>query len=305
MFAADPRIQIARASQWLSQGRLPEAEREAQAALAAFGRSCGEALMLLGMVRAGQKKLEDAAALMAQAIAVLPRHAASRYAYGSVLILKGQAGQAIEQLQEAVRLAPAMVEAWYALGSQQVRLGGFADAEHSFRRVLALAPGHGETGMALGATLLELGRSADAETVLGDALRGRHHPLVVSGLAQNLALAQGRLGKHEAALASVELAEQANPQQKLHGMKGEIFAGLQRFDEALACLRAQIDATPGDESLHKKVNDILYLLGRDKDADFLASYDRAPDDENLQAAKAGFLLMARRDGKRQLKFCRI
>ena len=37
MFPADPRSPIARASQLLGQGRLAEAEREASAALAAFG----------------------------------------------------------------------------------------------------------------------------------------------------------------------------------------------------------------------------------------------------------------------------
>jgi tetratricopeptide (TPR) repeat protein len=263
MFPADLRPQIARASQLLAQGRLTDAEREAAAALAAFGRGCGEALLLLGLIRSAQQRSADAAGLLAEAVAILPP----------------------------------TPEAWYALGGQQARLGRFADAEQSFRRVLELAPQHGETRMGLAACLLELGRADEAERVLRQALQSRHHPMVTAGLAQNLALAQGRQSKHGDALASLELAERSNPRQKLHGLRSEILVGLQRFDEALAALRAQLDMTPSDAALHKQYNDLLYMLGRDQEAEFLASYDRAPKSEALQVAKAGFLLLTRRDAQ--------
>ena len=198
-----------------------------------------------------------------------------------------------------------MVEAWYALGGQQVRLNRFEDAEKSYRRVLGLAPGHGETVMALGGTLLELGRVAEAETLLRSALQENHSPLVGSGIAQNLALAQERQGRHAAALSSVEMAERLNPQRKLHGIRGDILVELQRFDEALAAFKAQIVATPADVGLHKKYNDLLYLLGRDRDEDFLVSYDVLPDNTDLQTAKAAFLLMSRRDEEAYGHFARI
>src|SRR5262245_17728464 len=146
MFAADPRLPIARASQLLGQGRLAEAEREIMAAFTLFGRQCGEALFLLGLVRMEQQKREEAVLLLAEAAMLLPLHAGVRYVHGSALVLTGQPEAAIDALREAVRLQPSMVEAWYALGGQQVRLSRFADAEKSYRHVLDLAPGHGETG---------------------------------------------------------------------------------------------------------------------------------------------------------------
>jgi Flp pilus assembly protein TadD len=301
----DPRQLIARASQLLSQGRLDETKLEVMTAFAVFGRRCGEALFLLGMIRITQKKLDEASQLMAEATAVLPLDAGIRYGFGSALMLAGYPERAIVEVQEAVRLQPGMVEAWYALGGLQVRLNRFEDAEQSYRRVLTLAPGHGETLMALGGILLELGRVTDAEAILQVALQEDHHPVVGSGIAQNLALAQERQGSCEAALSSVEIAETLNPQRKLHGIRGDILAGLKRFDEALVAYRAQIKATPEDVEVHKKLNDLLYLLGRDQDEEFLTSYDALPDHPDLQTAKAGFLLMSRRYDEAYHNFTRI
>ncbi len=60
VFPADPRPPIALASQFLGRCRLDEAEREVMTAFSFFGRGCGEALFLLGMVRVMQNKLEEA-----------------------------------------------------------------------------------------------------------------------------------------------------------------------------------------------------------------------------------------------------
>jgi tetratricopeptide (TPR) repeat protein len=297
MFPSDGRPQIARASQLLGQNRLAEAEREAQAALAAYGYRCGEALFLLGLVRASQHKLDEAVTLMGKAMGLLPPHAYLRFSYGRALALTGQAEAAIGQFAQSVRLMPDMTEAWYALGGMQVQRGRFAEAEQSFRRVQALAPQHGENLLALGAAMLEQGRAAEAQAVLENALRGRHHPGLAAGMTHNLALAQNRQGRKEDALASIARAESLDPQIRLQGLRGEILADLHRFDEALAAMRAAIEAAPQDESLHKTYNDLLYMLGRDRDAAFLASYDLVPDNAALQHAKARHLLMARRDAE--------
>ena len=297
MFPADPRGLIARASQLLGQGRLNEAERDALEALKTFGLKCGEALFLLGMVRARQHKPHEASSWMARAMPFLPNQAATHFLYGSVLVLQGSTEEAIAQFEKAVSLQPDMVEAWYALASQFARLGCFEDAEKGYRRVLTLVPGHGESCMALGASLLEQGRCVEAESILQDALRGRHQPAVASGIAQNLALAQSRQGKHAESLSSIDLAQKLDPGRKLQDMRIEILTSLHRYEDALEVLRTQIDASRQDEHLHKRYNDLLYVLGRENEPEFLASYGKMPENEALQSAKAGFLLRLRRDNE--------
>lgn len=71
-------------------GLLDEAEREVMTAFAIFGRGCGEALFLLGTIRALQKKLDEALQLMTEAVVALPLDAGVRYGYGSALLLAGQ-----------------------------------------------------------------------------------------------------------------------------------------------------------------------------------------------------------------------
>jgi tetratricopeptide (TPR) repeat protein len=199
-----------------------------------------------------------------------------------------------------------IAEAWYALGSRQARLGHFTEAEQSYRQAWSLAPARADAALALGAVLLELGRAPEAEAVLKQGLAAPHAAAPLqAALAQNLALAQGRQGKHLEALDSATQAESLQPQVKLHGLKGEIFAGLHRFDEALASLRAQLDLTPEDEALHRRYNDLLYLLGRDGEPEFLRSYDRMPQSETLQRAKARALLLARRNEEAHALYSRL
>jgi len=301
MFPADPRPAIARASQLLGQRRLAEAEREIMAAFTAHGPSCGEALFLQGLVRAEQGQLSEAARLMERALPHLPPHALPHFVHGRALAMLGQTAAAMAALRRAVGLQPQMTEAWFALAGMEAQQGNFSGAESCYRRVLEAAPGLVEATVGLGAALLEQDRAAEAQVILAAALAQAAHP----SLAQNLAVAQNRLGQQQKALASIALAERLDPQRKLDALKGEVLACLHRFDEALQALERALAAAPQDAGLHKKYNDLLYMLGRDGDASFLSSYDRAAADEALQLAKAGFLLTARRDAQAHQLFVHL
>jgi tetratricopeptide (TPR) repeat protein len=145
----------------------------------------------------------------------------------------------------------------------------------------------------------------EAEIILAPALSRILPSPIAADLAQNLAVAQNKLGKQVEALASIARAQGLDPQRRLDALKGEVLACLHRFDEALPALERAIAASPQDAGLHKKYNDLLYMLGRDGDAGFLSSYDRVPADEGLQVAKAGFLLMARRDAQAYQLFMQL
>src|SRR5204862_6372814 len=68
---------------------------------------------------------------------------------------------------------------------------------------------------------------------------------------------------------------------------------------------AQAQAAPADKSVHKNYNDRPYRLGPEKGVEFLAPYDRLPDNDSLQTGKAGFLLLTRRDQEAHNLFARI
>ena len=282
---------IAQAAQFLVHGDFTSAERIVETVLAQTADA--EALHLLGLVRMQQKRLDEAVTLLAQSIAALPGQPDVLYNFGRALSLLEQHGYAAAAFSDAVRFQPDFAEAWYELGNAQRVLCQLADAEMSYHNVLRLAPGHGRARLGLGAILIDANRAAEAETLLARGLAEARDTNLAIDLIQNLAAAQLKQGKKDAALKSYVQIRHLDPgRTDFDALRVNILEELGRFDEALALMEAMLAREPDNASIHNYYNDMLYRLGREEE--FLGSYDRAPMSAQLQLDKAVFLVARER-----------
>jgi len=94
MVIFNPSALLSQAAQALSQGNLAGAETAADALLAAGGPGKGDALHILGLVRIGQNRLDDAARLLAEADQVSPGQPRLLLNLGKVLAAMGRTQEA-------------------------------------------------------------------------------------------------------------------------------------------------------------------------------------------------------------------
>lgn len=103
-------------------------------------RDNGPALAHLGTARSATGRLDEAAALLRQSIAIFPGYAFSHYALGNVLSLQGREEEAILSCRNALRLSPGWADAHNNLGASLVATGRFDEAALHFRAALAAQP---------------------------------------------------------------------------------------------------------------------------------------------------------------------
>lgn len=103
---------------------------------------------------------QEAAKVLADARAKLPKDFALEYVYGLVVWRLGKDEIAIESLENAAKLAPNMIEPHYELGKIYMQKGNLADARAEFERVLQLDPEHANTHYQLSRIYEQLGDSA-------------------------------------------------------------------------------------------------------------------------------------------------
>ena len=97
---------ISQAAAALSRGDLSGTEQAAKAALAASGNGSSDALHLLGLTRIRQNRLEEAAALLAQADQTHPGQPRLLLNLGKVLAAIGRLGEAETILGYGLKIAP-------------------------------------------------------------------------------------------------------------------------------------------------------------------------------------------------------
>ncbi len=191
-------------------GRVAEAERLYGAILDGDPHHAG-ALHHLGLVRAGQRRNEEALALIGRALAEDPGSATAHYNLGTTLRMLGRDGEAVASFERAIALRPRYLEAHANLGTSLMALNRPAEAVRCYERALAINPGHAETLNNLGAAQAALDRPdaavehyrraiaakpdyADARINLGKALRGlNRHDEAIATFAEALKLRPGNV----------------------------------------------------------------------------------------------------------------
>ncbi|MBI5015817.1 MAG: tetratricopeptide repeat protein [Deltaproteobacteria bacterium] len=169
-----------------------------------------EARLLLADAYRQQGDRERAAELYRQTIALDPGLWESHFNLASILKRTGHPQEAVAHLEEALRLDPVQERIRYALADALLEAGRLPEAEARMREFLQGQPDADALPSAynlLGLSLLWQGEARSAAEAFGSAVRLEPR----NGEARyNLAVALGRLGRHDEAIAlyreAVELA---------------------------------------------------------------------------------------------------
>jgi protein O-GlcNAc transferase len=253
-------------------GRLEEAEMLYRRILSA-DPSHADALNLMGVLAYRRGRYEEAAALIAQAIAINDKAAIYHLGHASALEAQGRLDEAAAGFERAVALSPEFAEALYRLGNVFLKQGKTEAAVARYEQAVAANAGFAEALNNLGNALKELGRLEEAIARYEQALALQ--PDIASAYSNlgNALLEQGRL---EEAVARYRQALVIDP--KLAQAKSNLGTALQaqgKLDEAVACYEQALALKPD-------YWDALYNLGRaltaqGKDEEAIACYERVLD----------------------------
>src|SRR5690606_15201258 len=216
--AASADFHVRRAARRLDVGAIPEAEQDLATALA-LEPGHGDALALQALIALAQKRRDDAAALVDEALRTAPESAAPWLARSYVL--PDSDPQALESAETAARVEPGNAFAWARIG--ELRLvndnyrGGRAAAEQAAQLDPSLAHAH----TVLGFAELTGGPTRAAEAAFRQAVRvDPADPLARLGLG----LALYRQRDTDAARKETEIAIAIDTARStLRGYVGKIY----------------------------------------------------------------------------------
>jgi tetratricopeptide (TPR) repeat protein len=198
---------IKRAAAAYERGQFGEAEQLARAILDVRA-DYFDALHLIALVEAGQRRHAEALASFDRALAVRPDYAEALYNRGVTLQELKRFTDALASYDRALAVRPDYAEALYNRGNALKELQRFDEALASFDRALAVRPEHPDTLNNRGNTLKELQRFDEALASFDRAL------VVRPGYAETLnnrGNTLKELKQFDAALASFDRALAVRP----------------------------------------------------------------------------------------------
>jgi len=230
------------------------------------------ALQLLGVIRAQQRRLEEAEGLIRRSVQANPMNAEAQNNLGNVLFELGRSREAVPCFRQALALKPAYPEAHYNLANALRDSEEPEAAIHAFETAIGLRPDYRDALFNLAALLRGLGRPLEAIPILKRILERRPgdaegwnlmgHALeeagrgseAIAAFDRSLSLAPGSAGAHldrimagtvtaedgllAGARALAARAEALAPRDRamLHFALGKAEEDLGRYDEAFADL---------------------------------------------------------------------
>ena len=235
------------------------------------------ALMILavGLGLLTARRNEDYRSVIAiwrDTIAKRPDNARAHSILGTVLLLQGQAGEAVPELEEALRLKPDDALAHNNLGVALVQVGRVKEALVHAADAVRLDPHDGEFSHNFGDALLLAGRIEEAEAQYAQALQSR--PDYADAQNNNLGGALLQRGQTARAIALFEAALRARPEfAEAHSNLGNALAQTGRLAEAIPHYEAALRLQPNDAETHFNLGNALFQSNRLKDA--MIQYDAA------------------------------
>jgi len=161
------------------------------------------------LLQSGQSgKSAEARALLEGLAADAPNDALAAYNLGQLLLVEGEAENALVELRRAAALAQSDPDVHQALGSAFALLGRREEAVESFRRAVELAPCFAAAQANLGAAYAELARLPEAAAALEKAVSC--NPNYAAGF-KNLAAIQLQMGNLDRAITAMRGALRASP----------------------------------------------------------------------------------------------
>jgi Flp pilus assembly protein TadD/SAM-dependent methyltransferase len=222
MYAAMAPDLLRNALELYNQGRLPEAQTQAEACLRQT-----------------------------------PDHPEARRLLAVILAERGHPQAALEHVQELLRHKPTDLAALATLGAIQRRAGQTEEAEQTFRQALTMYPDEASLHSNLGNLLMDVGRREDAIASYHRALECV--PDFPDAL-YNLAGALQESGDLQAAAGYLERSLAAQPDPQAAHQLGLIRAALGRPD-AREALEAAVHWMPGNHGAHFALAGVCQLQG--------------------------------------------
>jgi tetratricopeptide (TPR) repeat protein len=167
------------------QGRLDEAA-ELLARAIAIDPALEGAHMKLGMVRGRQERWDESIASFRRALELRPDYPDALANLGQTFLRMRRPLDAIPPLERAVALRPGFAAAWVVLGQARGTAGDARGAAEAFERAIALAPGDADAWLGLVVARLRQGRpdlawQAQRELAALDGTAGERAAAVIRG----------------------------------------------------------------------------------------------------------------------------
>lgn len=212
--------------------------------------------------RAG--KLDEAAALYAQVLALDPVHADALHLSGVIAHQQGREADAIAAIDRAIRQAPAIPDFYHSRGLAHRAAGAFAAAEADFAKAAALNPNYLEAWVNLGVTHLQQNNPKQALAAFQRAGKLATNNAEVQGY---LGTAQLRLGLFEPAIAALKRAVALDPNfAEAHYNLGVAYERRGDAAAAEAAWRRSIEANPFYLKPWNNLGVLFHKQGRNAEA---------------------------------------
>ena len=275
------------------QGRLQEAAQLYRQVLALAPRQF-DALHLLGVIARQQGDAAGAVELIGQAIALKPDQANAHCNLGAALQDLGRSEAALASYETALRLHPHYAMAFANRGNALRKLGRVREAVESYDRALALQPRYPEAACNRAVALLELGEPEAALASAEQALAGQPpHALAAQALCVR-ANALYLLRRLRDALAGYDAALAIDATMaEAHAGRAMTLHRLRRFDEALRGYDRALALRPSHAATREHRAATLAALGRRDEAilEYQAAL-RMLAEQGADASRIGFALAA-------------
>jgi tetratricopeptide (TPR) repeat protein len=226
---------------WVNAGRLDDAQRELERALA-IDKTWGPTYGLLGVVFSMMEQYDRADAAFQVGLALAPGDSQIAMNWGIAYEQRGRPDQALTTYAELLSRYPRHA---LALGRSAVlleRAGRLDEAVDRYREILAIEPTQDEVRAALGSALARLGRWDESERVFRELAARRPE----SGETWfNLGMVREQLGREREALeayqeAAARTAGDPDPEFR----SGLIHARSGRWDDAAAAFERALAREP-------------------------------------------------------------
>ncbi|KMZ11219.1 TPR repeat [Candidatus Burkholderia humilis] len=251
-------------------GRLTEAERDYQAALAAEPLHV-DALHYFGVLRHQQGQHEEAAALVRRAVDLRPGDAGLQLNLGNALKALGRIDDAIERFRNAVSLEPSFPLAQYNLGNAYSVAGRHEDAADAFEKTLRINPNDAAAWNNFGNALASLKRHAEACGAFERALSLRPNH---AGAHNNLGMALNALGDTLGAITRFRTAVQHEPKYAAaHFNLGNLLDSHDQPKDAIASFQRALNLHPRFAPAYFGLGHARAKLGHHAEA--VADFERA------------------------------
>ena len=178
--------QLVQAAQWLSDGKLTQAEKLLGRILAADSEN-PDALNLMGVIAIEKRAFDQALTLISRALAVRPDEPTFHYNLGVAHHKRQAPAQAIPCYQRCVTLAPQYLDAWENLALCHYQLSNHDAAYQTYQRVFKLGRHTAQSHANFGEILRCRGLLTDAERHCRHALTLEPgHPAALKNLGTTL-----------------------------------------------------------------------------------------------------------------------